>query len=284
MSTTKRIPAERSEETGRWLRTHRAIGTVHSVFSKSVNLLFGNEMLSILALPALLEPMSIRLSFPVDFTRLEIAAGDAARIDGETITIGVYPVSVDMRETWSETLRVTAPAAPEKIAEACALLRRKIRESGRTEGMAQVFDPDDASRKKLLYGQRVAALLAAETEPEKLAAFEGLTGLGIGLTPSGDDFLTGYMRTEQIFHPSEDFRPYVDAIAHLTNPISVKELRAAADGRMADEVNRLLFHLLDAGGRLTLAEKSADAVMCCGSTSGTDLLCGILVSLEKAGK
>lgn len=118
--------------------------------------------------------------------------------------------------------------------------------------------------------------LNQEIERNKLeSSLQGFVGLGIGLTPSGDDFLTGLMATWQ-FYEFPLFETYVNNnlfterhFRHKTTDISYFMLTHCLNG----EVNEALFLLLkNIDGHV---EPYVEKLLSIGSTSGTDMLIGI---------
>ncbi|MCP4539609.1 MAG: DUF2877 domain-containing protein [Chloroflexi bacterium] len=104
----------------------------------------------------------------------------------------------------------------------------------------------------------------------------GLAGLGSGLTPAGDDFLTGVMLWVWLAHPTplSVCKTLADAAIPRTMTLSAAFLRAAAQGECNTAWHALLA-ALDEGGdaRITAA---AQNVLAHGATSGADSLAGFL--------
>ncbi len=110
-----------------------------------------------------------------------------------------------------------------------------------------------------------------------------LIGLGPGLTPSGDDFLTGlftiFNMKNSPFYPYRSFCTEVLKKAKtLTNDISYIALKKAANGKVRESIISLLKSLLVENDEdLTL---SLNKVLNIGSSSGTDIALGIVFGLE----
>ena len=117
----------------------------------------------------------------------------------------------------------------------------------------------------------------------------GLVGLGPGLTPSGDDYLVGLMAAFNIKNsPGQIFRGFseqlVDLAKPLTNQISHMALKQASKGLVRESITRLL-HSMTCGKQEELI-LSLDKVLNIGSSSGTDIVYGIISGFEiniKAG-
>jgi hypothetical protein len=103
-----------------------------------------------------------------------------------------------------------------------------------------------------------------------------LSGLGEGLTPAGDDFLTGVMLWAWLAHPvPERFcQCLLESSAGHTTMLSAAFLRAAAEGQCSVSWHGLLA-ALDGGTEHRLAE-AVTRVMSFGHTSGADALAGFI--------
>lgn len=101
-----------------------------------------------------------------------------------------------------------------------------------------------------------------------------LAGLGIGLTPAGDDFLLGSMLWAWLMHPSP--RAFCQVLAEAavsqTTTLSAAWLRAAADGQFGAPLHRLLAALVGRGDLETATRR----LLLHGATSGGDTLAGML--------
>lgn len=112
--------------------------------------------------------------------------------------------------------------------------------------------------------------------PEAAVRLSRLLGLGIGLTPSGDDFLCGVLAG--LHMAGNDSHPFTQRLrSELANrlsdtiDISAAFLSCALDQQFSLAVNRLY--------RLPTAEEILASFEEIGHSSGTDTLCGILWSL-----
>ena len=126
------------------------------------------------------------------------------------------------------------------------------------------------------------ALARADVEAAR-AEGEALVGLGQGLTPSGDDLLLGLFAVLNLpGGPCEPFRDLgrqiVARAAHRTHAISLCALRAAAEGRVRARIVALLSALIAGEREATLA--ALRAVLAIGSTSGRDIVAGIVLGVE----
>jgi hypothetical protein len=111
-----------------------------------------------------------------------------------------------------------------------------------------------------------------------LKGVKQLVGLGIGLTPSGDDFLIGFIGAAYFFSNADDFRKAVfegmRPLVHRTNLPSFFMLKAALTGSYPAPLSDFL-HAMETGSapRVRSAAKRLTGL---GATSGQDMLAGVL--------
>jgi hypothetical protein len=111
-----------------------------------------------------------------------------------------------------------------------------------------------------------------------------LAGLGIGLTPAGDDFLMGAMYATWIIHPQEVAKMIAEEIANvavpLTTSLSGAWLRSAAKGEAGELWHEFFEALLEDKNIFLPMSK----ILSVGETSGSDALAGFLDVLASWGK
>ena len=149
--------------------------------------------------------------------------------------------------------------------------------AGSLLALLETPQPDDAP---VLSAAREAAeslRLGWEGDLERLReGAAGLAGLGSGLTPAGDDFLTGAMLWAHLTHPTPAplCRALVEVAAPRTTTLSAAFLRAAGRGECGAAWHALLA-ALSAGAEAEIAA-AAREVLAHGATSGADSLAGFL--------
>ena len=111
---------------------------------------------------------------------------------------------------------------------------------------------------------------------------ENLLGLGLGLTPSGDDFIGGVMIglhiCKKIFMAQCIWDQVSEHISDSTSPIAGAHLYAASTGLGPADIHKLADAILSANsvGMVDLV-KSLDMI---GQTSGWDIFAGVFVVIE----
>jgi hypothetical protein len=111
-----------------------------------------------------------------------------------------------------------------------------------------------------------------------LGAMKQAIGLGIGLTPSGDDFLIGFLGASYFFTHTDDFRKAVfesiRPLIHRTSLPSFFMLKAALRGLYPRPLTELFCAL--EYGRPAKIGQAVRRVTGIGATSGQDMLAGVL--------
>lgn len=106
-----------------------------------------------------------------------------------------------------------------------------------------------------------------------------LIGLGMGLTPSGDDFLTGFLATINLFESNEhlfnQIKNYISLPLKSTTDISSAMIKAALEGKYREYVNQFIYSFLEDDKEKFL--KAFKNLLKIGSSSGTDMSVGIVL-------
>jgi len=215
-------------------------------------------------------------SFPSGFLdeALGLAPGLPAAVDGSHLRVGRLQVGLGTAVVWEprpnwEALR----SCREAISGRLPLTRTPL---GAGRGPAKGAGAALASILASAFRDALGSLRAGWAgDAERLReAAAGLSGLGGGLTPSGDDFLAGVMIGAWLAHPSPDAfcRVLVEAAAPRTTVLSAAFLRAAARGECSAAWQRLLAALAEGEG----VAEAAQSVLAQGASSGADTLAGFL--------
>jgi uncharacterized protein DUF2877 len=126
------------------------------------------------------------------------------------------------------------------------------------------------------FSNSLASAIAIADLHSALIAAKGLAGLGIGLTPAGDDFIIGTLLATWIIHPAEIVTVLAEEIAEtaasLTTSLSAAWLRSAGRG----ETGILWHEFFDAlvSGDIIQIHFKMDNILAVGKTSGVDALAG----------
>ncbi|MCD8355830.1 MAG: DUF2877 domain-containing protein [Clostridia bacterium] len=277
-------PIQRTTIFAKSLLSAAESGIVHSVYRKTINLRLGSSLLALQAKASPLSPISLITTLTErEMSALPISAGQPVRLQEGEIYIPEAGLvfSLNTAETVETHL---APAQECSIPSLTGAICSVLKHSSKS-GFLRLFFPQETSGQldELLVLSAAQKYLDTCTQNVLLfhyttAAFSlsRLIGLGIGLTPSGDDFLcgvlAGFILRGISDHPfSVEVRKQIQQKLSETNDISRAFLQCALLGQFSEAVCSLA-HSSDP------AQISA-AFHAIGHSSGMDTLCGILYTL-----
>ena len=265
-------------------------GEVHSVFDAVINVQgtdgglitlaaahLGNAPNTILLGAASLSPLRARLGRRV--------VGESPRL----VCPGIFAIDLTEASGWRPELPdLSEQAAGDGLAAMATELGLILADAGRLGGIRPGLR-DEGS-----IAHEVSRTLEAASEGFVEALADGdltratgwaqrLIGLGPGLTPSGDDFLTGFAavcaspgtRVHTLLPWVQDV---VRTAADRTNLISWTAMHEAAAGRVRESIVSLLTAV--AAGDVAAVQSAARTVISIGSTSGTDIVGGMQAALH----
>lgn len=248
-----------TESVKNWLANSRQPKILH-VFDEACNLINERrEILSVVVPEIGNGPFNLVLQEPVVFARhldveSEIAIHDKRLSIGE-ITILLADVQMwNPAPRWNE-LRTNK----NEIINRLALLQ---------------LDNDNESI--LQFSNSLALAIINADIPTAKNISSKLAGLGIGLTPAGDDFLMGAMYAAWMIHPQDVAKKITEEITNvavpLTTSLSGAWLRSATRGE-AGELWLEFFDALIEGENIYLPMSK---ILSVGETSGSDAMAGFL--------
>jgi len=256
-----------TEDVKNWLANSRQPKILH-VFDEVCNLINERrEILSVVVAEIGNGPFNLVVEEPVIFAK-HLDAESKVSIHDEQITIGEIIVSLANAQMWNP-----APKWGD--------LRKNKSEIANRLALLQI---DHENESILQFSNSLALAIINADIPTAKSVSSKLAGLGIGLTPAGDDFLMGAMYAVWILHPQDVAKKITEEIANvavpLTTSLSGAWLRSAAKGE-AGELWHEFFTALIEDKNIYLPMSK---ILSVGETSGSDALAGFLDVLKsKAG-
>ena len=279
-----------------------ARGSVHSVYRQACNVeLDRGELLTLLSGEASNVPHGIRcvLPDPADF-RAWLRPGQAVSANGLSLHVTEAGLAIDLSPAtrWYCGLgRCAIDLCAEPSVHALRSVRRVLWEQGPESGFGPLLLHDaapslplDRAMQKRLW-QALPALSCAGSNLDcatALRALAQLAGLGPGLTPSGDDFIVGYLAALYGRCTCEPrLRQYISGLsgsvrqfALTANLISRQYLLNALAGEFSESLAQVVWGI-GAHDKLRLRQ-SAERLVRVGHSSGADSLLGLLFGLRPA--
>ena len=260
---------------------------MHSVFARVVNVIVPDGTLFTLASREVDDAPDTLVVDLGTFDGRGVVVGEPVAARDGVLTVGQYlAIRVDGTRPWVPLLP-WYPAHDAPLRRNLDALREHVaRFDGGPDGDARSQASAVAIAATALLAQHATALgHALERADLETAREQGeaLVGLGQGLTPSGDDVLVGLFAVLHLpggpCEPMRDLgRQIVARAVPRTHAISLCALRAAAEGRVRARIVALLSALI-AGERDTMLA-ALRAVLAIGSTSGRDIVAGIVLGFE----
>lgn len=273
-------------------------GSVHSVFHRALNLRVSREigLVTLLLSEEADLPQGIRLDAPGRSIFEGLSVGASAACKDGLLTVG-ESLAVDMRlaSVWkcdlsSLAVDLTNPVVVTAWGHAWHVLQASETFCGHVligaESVHQKPTLQSALAQHLGAALRSILTATINYDIDGTAALDALVGAGTGLTPSGDDLLTGYLAG--LWCTSwrlPERRAFLLALAERvnqhsarTNEIARTYLLLAARG----QVSRRLVDLADAIGKGAEAGSvvpTAQAAMRVGHSSGMETVNGLLLGL-----
>jgi hypothetical protein len=279
---------------------------VHSVFSRTVNIICDDSTwLCIHPESVLMHPYAVRVgcgdgggTWPHAEAAgfLGVSQGDAASVSKAYIRFERRHLEIDLgrAELWNARLVPLAAGRgwdPEKMAATLAGLigGRPVASAFLAASLERDFDTGDAwSRAVLRRAGRIVECMERDLREGSLnissAAVEQAIGTGWGLTPSGDDFLTGLLAAHSYLGPTDGVDRHalgrLRALLHRTTLPSAMMLEAALEGLFPEALGGLMTSLAH-GCRMRIS-MWLEHLTQTGATSGEDMLAGLLTYLRSA--
>jgi hypothetical protein len=321
MSTRELIATKVSRKILSMLTPRVWTGTVAAIFERSLNVAMKDDILIHIGSDKLpLTPRSILLGEEDFYERFlpGCSSGQPVCIADELLCHGRTKISLSHPQTFQYEPRMRLEegllASPEILGHLVAALREieAAREGmeelpvspwrnyflSRVALVGSLWDPW-VSRSRRWPGESALSLqvkktlweradgflraLSREKWEEVGASLRGLIGLGPGLTPSGDDFLAGFISAGTIWgEPLRDPGKLTEEVAARvrkgapgrTTSVSVAMLADAIDGEVSEPVQHFLSSLLQRGERRDVHFWAAE-ISRIGASSGEDLLNGL---------
>ena len=274
---------------GCFLRQNKRL-QVHSVYHRTVNIYAENRILAFHPDSISLTPLSLALPLhEEEFAFLANAVREKKEIQTQwtesqevQIHIGKYSWNVGKNEVWNP--KITGSLNKEQMRLALQQMREVIMRYSHLGGFSDSVFRNKNPKDDLMSGilrEKITLLLDVSVRPGKMEELgriaQEMIGLGVGLTPSGDDFVTGlllgFLTGTFPFDEEEleDFREMVKRQAMYTNDISRQYLLCACEGEFGENYHQLL-RLCKMGQPIA---KCLEQIIQTGHTSGLDALNGL---------
>ena len=261
-------------------------GKVEQVFNKAINVSIDNHLFTLLSTQLDNAPNSCRL-LNNDFSLLNIKNDDNFYLLNNEICIGEhYSLSFSLCKLWQQpVINFIYEKINQRNYQSFLLNQINRLDLILSEARSSLFNYQGdnlfyvASTEKLnQLRSNLISLLKAKQRHGLANVISQFVGLGIGLTPSGDDYLVGLMAFLLLEkHPARAFYPEfhqgIMQSNERTTPISAITLEKALNHEYRENMHQLIQSLVDAN-KTNIYSQFLD-ILNIGSSSGSDMLFGI---------
>lgn len=266
---------------------------VHSVFASTVNIVGENLFFSILSDQHCLYPMSCRVGSMAPFTEYGIKAGMCVTISEDSINVMQSSILINIHSCKVRDLSIRSMNGLNTLkdrTDKTDILTELIREKGCREDLSTLVTGEYKNPYAEAVAKRLPELNQAIRECDNRAAelAGNIAGGGIGLTPSSDDLLVGYLSVFLAESKTRGNRHFEEVLkltqamgekaAEHTNLISGAFLRQCGRGLLSEDMAALIRTLYSAS-KADAIRLSGQRIIKVGSTSGTDMLTGVVLAM-----
>ncbi len=273
-------------------------GRVASVYDQAANILIPSGIfVSLVARTRQMTPLSVK--FPAAFDcsgsrQSKIKVGAHVQIKPGRMTVG--RMRMDLQKAPRFQGIADYKFSEQMDADKINRFHHVLTVVGQPGGLLGLIDPKQDGNPFVRKGRSLCQRIFNDPGPRMAGHLAKFAGLGVGLTPSGDDLLCGFLLGKKICTGSVGNKSQYQ---HLSMSMPLDEATTAIIWKAANQTTdagrtliwlalkgRFPGYLLDAVEGLANARTPADifkavsAAVGCGKTSGTDALVGLLLYLQ----
>ncbi len=258
--------------------------SVHSRFRRAVNFVNGGALVSLVDATVGCGPINIVVS------GLDPDCFEELRVENDRFLLGGRSLSREPERQYSSSMDLD-PTYATRFTLNLEVLGQSLRDAAPSRSLAFLIDDRRAARLAPGYERcllaRMKAGLNLMREGRLGEAAGTLRGSGFGLTPSGDDFLSGFLiglcAAERIRRADLGAaRRAIYESALGTNVVVNSCLACSRDGRVPRRIRDLVGAMARSGAETV--RSSALRVFEMGETSGADVAAGFYLSFETASE
>lgn len=262
-------------------RVHGGVYRLHSRFRRALNFADGDDVVCLVDETVGDGPVNIVMRI------LPAREGTELIVEEGWIRVGSRRFVVPPGCRWSSRLELR-DADAEQVATIAPKAWADLREHAPRESLARVLHSRQAvvqPGRDAPWGTAIATGVRLLLDGREAEGVGSLCGAGIGLTPSGDDFLTGHLAARHLLTRLGLDRftiPLTQFARHAvhTTLLSRVAMALAAEGCFVVRVKAYVEAL--ARGDIETVRLHAREILRMGFTSGADMLTGLLLTLEAA--
>lgn len=253
------------------------VATVHSIYSSVINIDFkhSSKLFSIAINNIIQSPYMMRTEDIEKFMRLteSIQVGDSVNlIQKNQLRIGLFVIDWSFSSKWENRIEEYRRTNKE-LRIRYKKLKEYLTENAPDNQIVKALS-NEKPKETDYFQKKYLKIINQIKKEHKLEILSHLIGLGIGLTPSGDDFFVGcfsvfYCHKKSWAKKIKANRLFsLDSIRTRTTQVSFNMIMHAFDGKVNEELYQIL-------SEPELSEDRLKSLQKIGSSSGEDMLAGI---------
>lgn len=255
--------------------TKQRNGNVHSIFQSSFNIQFDKSLIHIGPLGTPLSSFGINIpKVQLNTILNKVTIGDTVESVDRKIVIRTEEVFVvDIDNFTTKDLRIYPAPIDTRILKSNAIYR-------------MILGINYEKKSGIIHSQyeknMLCKLLSCRNDTKIIkGVISYFFGRGIGLTPSGDDFLSGIVMVESFFTQSSTWKSILEKYinVHETTDVSLNYYHSLLNGFVSENFLNL-FRNLYIDVDTTKARRIVKSITNYGHTSGYDTLLGIIFALK----
>ena len=277
-----------SSEAVEWLRNTK-VASVISSFERALNLVDDHgRLISIVAPESRNGPLAIVLLESPESLGQIVFAGAAALVGETSLTIDKITIDFSKTKIWCprpdwDCVLEGSDDVTKSICDLKPILQCKAS----CHSLAPVlfssrYQMDHYCAKASDAAYQICHGISNSYTQDIVLGVGTIAGLGIGLTPSGDDFLVGIMHALWTVYDSEEAVRLSSIITAAATPrttiLSAAWLREASKGHASESWHDLLYGIVM--GHTNDAKRACMRILRIGGTSGADALTGFLFAIQ----
>ncbi|MFH1729529.1 MAG: DUF2877 domain-containing protein [Pseudomonadota bacterium] len=257
---------------------------LHSCFKKVANFVCGDDFVSLTDPSICLGPNNIQIQ------DLDLYNIDSLEVSKDSVKIKDLVFNFAKEERYHSQFEINLEKL-QNFKKNVGFLKQYLVQKADKASLVFVFDEKRLLNFKIGFAQNMAKQLKDGIKSLFNTNLEHgiykIKGLGFGLTPSGDDFIAGLLLALNIIEKNKDvdlsnLKESIFSIAKKDEALSSSFLKLAQEGKVIDVHKKLILSLY--GQDKQELKASIDACMDIGNTSGSDILTGLVYTIDNKDK